>query len=244
MRVSEIYASVQGEGPRTGQTTVFLRFGGCNLRCPGWPCDTPHAIDPAYRNEWYRIEPGDIAERVDTIAGMSGAKLVTYTGGEPFLQPKDDLMRLSHSLQATGYKLEAFTNGTLLYPPWAVHNIRMIMDWKLPGSGEVQFGPKNPTRIENVERLWNFGGTHPLQDKHAVKFVIKDEFDFTTALELYDKYLREATERGWIYTYYGKVWEGGASDADLAEAVMLHKLPWRLNVQLHNYIWDPQERGR
>jgi len=30
------FLSVQGEGPRTGKLTIFVRFFGCNLRCPGF----------------------------------------------------------------------------------------------------------------------------------------------------------------------------------------------------------------
>lgn len=36
MRISEIFASFQGEGKYTGMPTIFVRFFGCNLKCEGF----------------------------------------------------------------------------------------------------------------------------------------------------------------------------------------------------------------
>lgn len=233
MRVSEVYASVQGEGPRTGQTTVFVRFGGCNLRCPGWPCDTQHAIDPAFRKDWEKIGVDDLYERIHSTAQAAGARIITLTGGEPFLQPSTDLRSLAYLLRRAGYIVEAFTNGTIRYPEWAVNEISMIMDWKLPGSGE--WSTLANVRHENMLKL----------DKsdllHAVKFVCKDVDDLLTASALYSTMLPYHDSFFW---YYGRVWDGEITNAELVEHVMKLQLPWRLNVQMHNYIWDPQERGR
>jgi 7-carboxy-7-deazaguanine synthase len=233
LRVSEVYASVQGEGPRTGQTTVFVRFGGCNLRCPGWPCDTQHAIDPKYRFEWERLSAEELLLKTVQVAGMAGARMITLTGGEPFLQQHEELFAFVDGLKMMGYTIEAFTNGTILYPDWARENVNMIMDWKLPGSGE---NPLDEKRLENLRAL---AGSRL---EHAVKFVIKDEDDFLAAMALYDAYAADLHHQ--LVFYYGKVWKGHITDARLAELVMRNMLPWRMNVQLHNYIWDPQERGR
>ncbi|MBO8477106.1 MAG: 7-carboxy-7-deazaguanine synthase QueE, partial [Bacteroidetes bacterium] len=41
-RINEIFYSLQGEGYFTGTPSVFIRFSGCNLKCPF--CDTDHSL--------------------------------------------------------------------------------------------------------------------------------------------------------------------------------------------------------
>lgn len=236
LRVSEIYASTQGEGPNVGKTTVFLRFGGCNLRCPGWPCDTEHAINPSFRTEWRKLEVDDVFKETVKVAEIAGAKLITLTGGEPFLQKHSELEILVSMLRENGYQVECFSNGTIEYPDWAMKNIHFIMDWKLPGSGEDHM---NETRLKNLVKLSNTTDHVPLYPQ-SVKFVCKNEHDFTLALTLWSVYLKDTTVR----TYYGRVWDGEISNAELVKRVMFFRLPWYLNVQMHNYIWPANERGR
>lgn len=44
MKVVEIFASINGEGPCAGELALFVRFQGCNLRCSY--CDTMWANAP------------------------------------------------------------------------------------------------------------------------------------------------------------------------------------------------------
>lgn len=243
MRVSEVYASAQGEGPNVGKTTVFLRFGGCNLRCPGWPCDTEHAINPAFRSEWEKHSVQELYERTFKVAQDAGAGIITLTGGEPFLQPKGDLEQLVQMLWNDGYEIECFSNGTILYPDWAPEFIHFIMDWKLPGSGE---DPLNKTRFENLQALDGQSTVHNINPQNifpqAVKFVINDHADLAAAHGLWIDHIKNQLSN--LEVFYGRVWNSHLSDADLVKYVMDNGLPWRLNVQMHNYIWPANERGR
>jgi len=233
LRVSEHYVSTQGEGPRVGLPTQFLRFGGCNLRCPGWPCDTQHAIDPKYRNEWTKLEYTDIIQRAIELRDETGATNVCFTGGEPFLQPNDDLMLLFKNLERMGFTVECFSNGTLLYPHWAT-DIRFVVDWKLNGSGEKDI---------NVQTRWKNLFTLATSDyEQAVKFVLNDESDLDDAERIYSHFAR--MELQCLQVFYGRVWQSKWTDAEMIEAVLKRKLPWRLNIQVHNYIWAPHERAR
>lgn len=229
MRVSEVYLSVQGEGPRVGIPTVFVRFGGCNLRCSGWPCDTPYAIDPKYRKEWTVMSAEEVATEVTKVAFGLDYYNVCLTGGEPFLQNDGDLYDLVHLLKKIEHvgHVECFSNGTLVYPAWAFTDIMFVMDWKLPGSGE---NPDNGNRLQNLAEL-TFAD--------AVKFVIKDETDYLEARKLWMEHIQNKSD---VEVYYGAVW-GAIEDKQLVEWVLADGLPWRLNVQQHNYIWDRSQRG-
>ncbi|MBX9669911.1 MAG: 7-carboxy-7-deazaguanine synthase QueE [Candidatus Obscuribacterales bacterium] len=98
--VQEIFHTLQGEGPFSGQRAVFIRLAGCNLRC-FW-CDTDFES-----SEWQPTLT-EIVEQVETIAGST--KLVVVTGGEPFRQ---NIAPLVNQLLSLNYKVQIETNGTL-----------------------------------------------------------------------------------------------------------------------------------
>ena len=95
--IVEIFHSIQGEGYHTGRPSVFIRFGGCNLRC-SW-CDTD--FDTSHMMT--------LQEIVNEVTGFD-CKHVIYTGGEPALQK---LGPLSESLRSHGCHLSIETNGTI-----------------------------------------------------------------------------------------------------------------------------------
>lgn len=229
MRVDEIYLSVQGEGPRVGIPTIFCRFGGCNLRCPGWPCDTQHAIQPEFRDQWMQMTPEQINKKICDLIGGREQVNICFTGGEPFLQVHDKLEEL-HDLLQKNFQvgtIECFSNGTLLYPDWALDNVAFIMDWKLPGSGE---DPYNDVRLVNLKKM---------DSLHAVKFVISDMDDFELAKDLFYQHLQYKSA---VEVYYGVAWNK-MTNATLCKAVLNAELPWRLNMQIHNIVWDRRKRG-
>lgn len=228
LRVSEIYVSIQGEGPRTGQQTIFLRFAGCNLRCPGWPCDSPHAIFPdKYRDEWRSVSVEDLVEELAVID--KGRHLnICMTGGEPFLQPHELLKSLVERTYEA-HVIEVFTNGTIEYPEWAFEYLYFVMDWKLPGSGE---NPNDPVRLVNLKRL---------QPGDAVKFVCTGRADFVEAFKLWAGHIKDGNRE--LIVYAGVAW-GKMDPKDLVQWMLDDSVPWRLNLQQHQYIWPPNERAR
>lgn len=229
LRLSEHFVSPQGEGPRTGVLTQFVRFAGCNMRCPGWPCDTPYAIDPAiWRHDSYKMTPSSLVQAVVDKSISTGAKNINLTGGEPFQQPHHLLEQFIARLP-NDIDVECFSNGSFIFPNWAINRIEFVMDWKLEGSGEAQTEVGN--RLVNARRLKN---------TDAIKFVCVAETDMKEAERVWHMLCQhDVVAEFWIGAAWNRMFA-----ADIVEFVKEHKLPWRLNVQVHNYIYPAQERGR
>ncbi len=124
MNVIEKFTSINGEGLRQGELALFIRFSGCNLRCPY--CDTLYSyINPKYTNE-----------SVDSLveyAVKENIKNITLTGGEPLLQK--DIKELMIKLSNKGFNIEVETNGSINIKDFKdIKNVSFTLDSKTPSS--------------------------------------------------------------------------------------------------------------
>ena len=153
LRITEIFASVQGESSRVGLPTVFVRLTGCPLRCT-W-CDTAYAFT------------GGSTRTLDDIlaeVARHGLRHVCVTGGEPLAQK--GCLALLTALCDAGYDVSLETSGALDIAEVDARVAR-IVDLKAPGSGEVD---KN--RYENIPML---------RASDEVKIVLADAADYDWA---------------------------------------------------------------
>lgn len=139
--LTELFSSVQGEGPYVGKRQIFVRFYGCHRRCVF--CDSPETVTawqpPRYKPTTYRLEqtPGlrDFAEvnnpvtadqlmelfaRFDQPRGLHHS--IAFTGGEPLLHA-DFLRELFPRLHEAGYKTYLESAGDLY------HELEKILPW-------------------------------------------------------------------------------------------------------------------
>jgi len=101
--VNEIFYSLQGEGRHAGTPAVFVRFAGCNLKCPF--CDT----------DFRKGTPMTAQEIVDEALRLCGCgiddgkPIIVLTGGEPTLQADRELFDAFHNCK---FGIACETNGT------------------------------------------------------------------------------------------------------------------------------------
>jgi len=105
LKIFEIFPSIQGEGMRQGEATIFVRFAGCDKRCSF--CDTRYAWEGGRESS-----AEDVAERLKKIRRRFPARWVCLTGGEPFMQDLRSLVRMLHR---ENFLVQVETNGTRYY---------------------------------------------------------------------------------------------------------------------------------
>jgi 7-carboxy-7-deazaguanine synthase len=176
-------------------------------------CDTPYAF-----HEGRKMSVDEVVAAVD----RHGCPLVEITGGEPLLQ--EDVYPLMERLLADGRTVMLETGGhrTIARVPAAVVK---IVDVKCPGSGE---SAKNDW--SNLDRL---------APHDEVKFVIKDRADYDFAREVIATHDLPARAAAVLLSPV----HGVLAPQTLSEWMLADRLPARLQLQLHKFIWHPSTRG-
>ncbi len=211
--VVEQFLSIQGESSYAGRLCWFIRLAGCNLRCSY--CDTQYALNAG---DGTMMSLDELFQQ----AVNSQAEIIEITGGEPLLQA--GTVNLCQALLGAGLTVLLETNGSLPIdnlPPQVIK----IIDVKLPSSGEQEH-----ILYDNFSKL---------QSHDEVKFVISDRTDYEFAKQVIEQYFSGGAERELLFS---PVWDA-ITPATLARWIIRDKLPVRLQLQLHKYIWAPDLRG-
>jgi 7-carboxy-7-deazaguanine synthase len=166
-----------------------------------------------------RMAIADVVAEVERL----GSPTVEITGGEPLLQP--GVYPLMDALLDRGLEVLLETSGAIdvrLVPP-AVHK---IVDLKTPSSGECD---RNDYRV-----------LESMNENDELKFVIGSREDYEWArAQVWTRHLATKPFAILYSTVYGKL-----APTRLAEWLIEDRLPGRLQLQLHKYLWDPNARAR
>ena len=176
-------------------------------------CDTPYAFAEGRKMS---------VDEVIAAVAQYGCPLVEVTGGEPLLQ--EDVYELMERLSGAGRTVMLETGGhrSIARVPAGVTK---IVDVKCPGSGEAD---KN-----------DWSNLNALAPHDEVKFVVKDRIDYEFARGVIARHgLADRAAAVLLSPVHG-VLDARA----LAEWMLADRLPARLQVQLHKYIWTPTTRG-
>lgn len=161
MRVSEIFASIQGESSWAGLPCAFVRLTGCNLSCAY--CDTEYA-----REGGTEMTLDEIVTSVHAL----GIGLIEITGGEPLIHPETP--SLVTALLDIGHGVLIETNGSVGIGGIDRRAV-LIMDIKAPSS--------------RMHDKTDMGNLALLKPEDEVKFVISDRPDYEWARDFMSRHM-------------------------------------------------------
>jgi 7-carboxy-7-deazaguanine synthase len=207
-------------------TETFVSIQG-EADAVGWPTLfvrlTGCPLRCVYCDTQYSFHGGEwrTLDELLVIARESGVRHVCVTGGEPLAQRA--CLELLAALCDAGYLVSLETSGALDVA--AVDpRVSRVVDLKTPESGEVE-----RNKLENLEML---------TPRDQLKFVLCSRADYEWARDL----LRGRALPLPAQVLFSPAW-GQVEPRDLADWILADRLPVRLQVQLHKYLWG-NEQGR
>lgn len=216
LRITEVFHSIQGESTWAGLPCTFIRITGCPLRCT-W-CDTTYSFQGGERRTLTSL-----VEEAESI----GTRLVEITGGEPLVHA--NAFELIRMLLDRDFTVLIETSGAVDIAP-RDPRAHVIMDLKCPGSGEVE------------RNMWS--NLEHLTSLDEVKFVVADRTDYEWAREVIKT--RELDTRvadGSLRALLISPVHDAVDLQELSEWILEDRLPVRLQLQLHKFIWSPETMG-
>lgn len=159
LNVNEIFYSLQGEGGRVGEPSIFVRLTRCNLACTFCDTDFEEGVDMTWNEILKELE-------------KYPARWIIWTGGEPTLQLTDECLAF---FKAKGYQQAIETNGTKLvsslldYVTCSPKNNYAQVKKIVPFADEIRIPLKKGESLPSIEEL-------PQANKYFVSPIFDDDF--------------------------------------------------------------------
>lgn len=149
-----------------------------------------------------------------------GVNCIEFTGGEPLLQ--EETPPLLKTLLDKGYNVLVETNGSICIG-CLDKRLTIILDIKTPKSGM-----SDRIYMKNLDVI---------KSNDEIKFVLVDESDYKWAKDMIKKHnLTAKTKNILMSPAYGIL-----SPKMLTSWILQDNLPVRVQLQIHKYIWAPEE---
>ena len=225
LRISEVFASLQGEGASVGMPATFLRLGDCNLSCQY--CDTAYSWDWRRYDRKLELFEEPVLVTAARIRQLAPRRLV-ITGGEPLLQ-QAALEPLVQELRE--FCVEVETNATIVPSQGLLEG---VTQWnaspKLASSGMPQPQRAKPevlAALLGTQRAW-------------LKFVVTGTEDLDEIRQLVQS-SQWPVEKVILMPEARTAAELRDRSTPIAEAAMQHG--YRFSTRLHVLLWQ-NARGR
>ena len=144
---------------------------------------------------------------------------VTLTGGEPLIQDCHELL-----MRLEGHEVNIETNGSIELREYMKYaNVFFTMDFKCYSSGTYD--------------AMNYGNLKILRENDVLKFVVGDESDLILAEKIYTEY--KPKSQLYISPVFEKI-----EPLHIVDFIKRRHLEnWKLQLQLHKFIWSPNKKG-
>ena len=159
-------------------------------------------------------------EQIINEVAKYNCNLVEITGGEPLIQ--ENVHDLIQELFNHNYEVLLETGGHLEIKE-VDNRVRIIMDIKCPSSGESE------------KVLWS--NLESINTNTEIKFVVRDKNDFDWAVSKIEHFKLNHNN-----ILFSPVF-GELQNKDLAQWILDSKIPARMQLQMHKYIWHPDKKG-
>ncbi|MFB3852581.1 MAG: radical SAM protein [Vicinamibacterales bacterium] len=205
---------------------IFLSIQG-ESTFAGWPCVIVRTTGCPLRCSWcdtkYAYDEGTdmpLAEVVERAVSF-GVRHVEVTGGEPLAQPL--VPALLRALCDKGKTVLLETSGAIDISS-VDERVHVIMDIKCPDSGMT-----DRMRLENISLL---------KAKDEVKFVLASRGDYEFARRIVREYGLPERCTVLFSTSFDLM-----DRKSVVEWMLEDRLPVRFRLQMHKFIWAPDQRG-
>lgn len=225
VKITEVFQSIQGEGPTIGIPVTFVRFFGCNLRCQygSNKCDSFYSV----KGQGKEYKDYTVDETVNEIKKYNNRHIV-FTGGEPLLYQKfimDIMLQLNNNYEngVIEYIADVETNGTIPIAFYLHPYINLfVISPKLESSNqEEEF---ESIRV-NLKALSTFN-----MNKSVFKFVVDNDNDL-------DEAKRILNEMNVSTAYLMPMGENRETIIENSKKLV----KYCLDNKLYNFIFSPRE---
>lgn len=231
MRVNEIFKSIQGEGNEAGRVTCFVRFVGCDFKCPF--CDSKHTWTTS--NTDLDVTPQELFEEVEKFK----VNHVTLTGGNPALY-NEDMQEFIEILKRNNYKVAIETQGSI-YRGWFY-----LLD-------SITISPKFIDHYLSEEKyIDNINSIIDIANDYGIPTIIKTPIFNKVDLEKYKFFTSKLQGKFFRYLSVGNSWTHLENDDKDLQGLLLERykniIEWALAddelkdvyvlPQIHTLVWS------